>query len=116
MLRQMDKMKSPRVALSAATQKSLDRKKYMKAAEMGMPNKKFLVKQNPSETRVLQPNQGQNAPIHRLLSRQGTPKTSVKGVVQNRQKSSQSRVPNTAPVSGVYAGKIQRKRPNVATI
>ncbi|XP_073071596.1 centriolar coiled-coil protein of 110 kDa isoform X5 [Manis javanica] len=111
-----DKMKSPRVALSAATQKSLDRKKYMKAAEMGMPNKKFLVKQNPSETRVLQPNQGQNAPVHRLLSRQGTPKASVKGVVQNRQKSSQSRVPNRAPVSGVYAGKIQRKRPNVATI
>lgn len=72
MLRQMDKMKSPRVALSAATQKSLDRKKYMKAAEMGMPNKKFLVKQNPSETRVLQPNQGQNAPVHRLLSRQGS--------------------------------------------
>ncbi|XP_036923577.1 centriolar coiled-coil protein of 110 kDa isoform X2 [Sturnira hondurensis] len=117
MLRQMDKMKSPRVALSAATQKSLDRKKYMKAAEMGMPNKKFLVKQNPPETRVLQPNQGQNAaPVRRLLSRQGTPKTSVKGVVQNRQKSSQSRVPNRAPVSGVYAGKIQRKRPNVATI
>ncbi|XP_053412221.1 centriolar coiled-coil protein of 110 kDa isoform X5 [Nycticebus coucang] len=51
MLRQMDKMKSPRVALSAATQKSLDRKKYMK---------------------VLQPNQGQNAPVHRLLSRQGS--------------------------------------------
>ncbi|XP_042778419.1 centriolar coiled-coil protein of 110 kDa isoform X1 [Panthera leo] len=116
MLRQMDRMKSPRVALSAATQKSLDRKKYMKAAEMGMPNKKFLVKQNLSETRVLQPNQGQNAPVHRLLSRQGTPKTSVKGVVQNRQKSSQSRVPNRAPVSGAYAGKTQRKRPNVATI
>ncbi|XP_015101432.2 centriolar coiled-coil protein of 110 kDa isoform X4 [Vicugna pacos] len=95
MLRQMDKVRSPRVALSAATQKSLDRKKYMK---------------------VLQQNQGQNAPVHRLLSRQGTPKTSVKGVVQNRQKSSQSRVPNRAPVSGVYAGKIQRKRPNVATI
>ncbi|XP_077629349.1 centriolar coiled-coil protein of 110 kDa isoform X2 [Crocuta crocuta] len=116
MLRQMDRMKSPQVALSAATQKSLDRKKYMKAAEMGMPNKKFLVKQNLSEARVLQPNQGQNAPVHRLLSRQGTPKTSVKGVVQNRQKSSQSRVPNRAPVSGVYAGKTQRKRPNVATI
>ncbi|KAM8779200.1 centriolar coiled-coil protein of 110 kDa isoform 2-T3 [Rhynchonycteris naso] len=72
MLRQMDKMKSPRVALSAATQKSLDRKKYMKAAEMGMPNKKYLVKQNPSDIRVLQPNQGQNAPVHRLLSRQGS--------------------------------------------
>ncbi|XP_069876346.1 centriolar coiled-coil protein of 110 kDa-like isoform X1 [Dipodomys merriami] len=116
MLRQMDKMKSPRVALSAATQKSLDRKKFMKAAEMGMPNRRFLLKQNPSETRVLQPNQGQNAPVHRLLSRQGTPKTSVKGGVQNRQKPSQSRVPNRAPVAGVYAGKTQRKRPNVATI
>ncbi|XP_049999335.1 centriolar coiled-coil protein of 110 kDa isoform X2 [Alexandromys fortis] len=116
LLRQMGKMRSPRVALSAATQKSLDRKKFMKVAEMGMPNKKFLLKQSPSETRVLQPNQGQNAPVHRLLSRQGTPKTSVKGVVQNRQKPSQSRVPNRAPVSGAYAGKIQRKRPNVATI
>ncbi|XP_021068913.1 centriolar coiled-coil protein of 110 kDa isoform X3 [Mus pahari] len=72
LLRQMDKMKSPRVALSVATQKSLDRKKFMKVAEMGMPNKKFLLKQNPSETRVLQPNQGQNAPVHRLLSRQGS--------------------------------------------
>ncbi|XP_024840890.1 centriolar coiled-coil protein of 110 kDa isoform X4 [Bos taurus] len=72
LLQWQDKMKSPRVALSAATQKSLDRKKYMKAAEMGMPSKKFLVKQNPSETRVLQPNQGQNAPVHRLLSRQGS--------------------------------------------
>ncbi|XP_031543413.2 centriolar coiled-coil protein of 110 kDa isoform X5 [Vicugna pacos] len=51
MLRQMDKVRSPRVALSAATQKSLDRKKYMK---------------------VLQQNQGQNAPVHRLLSRQGS--------------------------------------------
>ncbi|CAO2582982.1 Centriolar coiled-coil protein of 110 kDa [Lemmus lemmus] len=101
LLRQMGKMRSPRVALSAATQKSLDRKKFMKVAEMGMPNKKFLLKQSPSETRVLQPNQGQNAPVHRLLSRQGTPKTSVKGVVQNRQKPSQSRVPNRAPVSGV---------------
>ncbi|KAK7833338.1 hypothetical protein U0070_017337 [Myodes glareolus] len=101
LLRQMGKMRSPRVALSAATQKSLDRKKFMKVAEMGMPNKKFLLKQSPSETRVLQPNQGQNAPVHRLLSRQGTPKTSVKGVVQNRQKPSQSRVPSRAPVSGV---------------
>ncbi|KAM6155592.1 centriolar coiled-coil protein of 110 kDa isoform 2-T2 [Rhynchocyon petersi] len=72
MLRQMDKMKSPRMALSAATQKSLDRKKYMKAAEMGMPNKKMITKQNPSETRVLQPNQGQNAPVHKLLNRQGS--------------------------------------------
>ncbi|XP_040611639.1 centriolar coiled-coil protein of 110 kDa isoform X10 [Mesocricetus auratus] len=122
LLRQMDKMKSPRVALSAATQKSLDRKKFMKVAEMGMPNKKFLLKQNPSETRVLQPSQGQNAPVHRLLSRQGTPKTSVKGVVQNRQKPSQSRVPNRAPVSDcgnsggwkIIAESICRKNPKKA--
>ncbi|XP_076797740.1 centriolar coiled-coil protein of 110 kDa isoform X6 [Arvicanthis niloticus] len=53
LLRQMDKMKSPRVALSVATQKSLDRKKFMKVAEMGMPSKKFLLKQSPSETRSI---------------------------------------------------------------
>ncbi|XP_016279348.2 centriolar coiled-coil protein of 110 kDa isoform X7 [Monodelphis domestica] len=116
MLRQMDKMKNPRASLSAATQKSLDRKKYMKAAEMGIPNKKILIRQKPSETRVLQPSQGQNAPIHRPLCRQGTPKTSVKGVEQSREKSSDNRMPNRVPVSGAYAGKTQRKQPNVATI
>ncbi|XP_019397318.1 PREDICTED: centriolar coiled-coil protein of 110 kDa isoform X4 [Crocodylus porosus] len=117
MLRQMDKVKTSRerVTLSTATQKSLDRKKFMKAAEMGMPNKKVIVKQKTSEARVLQPNQGQNAPIHRLLCRQGTPKTSVKGVEQNRKKSSESRLPNKA-ISGVYAGRTQRRKPNVATI
>ncbi|KAJ6657617.1 hypothetical protein lerEdw1_002334 [Lerista edwardsae] len=79
MLRQLDKAKTlrERVTLSTATQKSLDRKKYMKyvgkrAAEMGMPNKKTIVKQKTPENRVLQPNQGQNAPIQRLLSRQGS--------------------------------------------
>ncbi|NWQ87177.1 CP110 protein, partial [Burhinus bistriatus] len=73
MLRQMDKVKSPRerVTLSTATQKSLDRKKYMKASEMGMPSKKIIIKQKTPESRVLQPNQGQNAPLHRLLCRQG---------------------------------------------
>ncbi|XP_077683854.1 centriolar coiled-coil protein of 110 kDa isoform X2 [Eretmochelys imbricata] len=117
MLRQMAKIKTPRerVTLSTATQKSLDRKKYMKASEMGMPNKKLILKQNTPEARVLQPNQGQNTPIHRLLCRQGTPKTSMKGVEQNRKKSSESRVPNKA-TSGVYAGGIQRKKPNVVTI
>ncbi|XP_074064476.1 centriolar coiled-coil protein of 110 kDa isoform X2 [Macrotis lagotis] len=101
MLRQMDKMKNPRVSLSAATQKSLDRKKYLKAAEMGMPNKKILIRQKPSETRVLQPSQGQNAPVHRSLCRQGTPKTSVKGVEQNREKSSDNRMRNRVRVSGI---------------
>ncbi|KAL8175448.1 UNVERIFIED_CONTAM: hypothetical protein K2H54_025277 [Gekko kuhli] len=103
MLRQLDKAKTPRdrVALSTATQKSLDRKKCMKyvekwATEMGMPNKKPIVKQKTPENRVLQPNQGQNAPIQRLLSRQGTPKASVKGAEQNRKKPSESRVSNKA--------------------
>ncbi|XP_072205769.1 centriolar coiled-coil protein of 110 kDa isoform X4 [Excalfactoria chinensis] len=74
MLRQMDKVKSPRerATLSTATQKSLDRKKYMKASEMGMPSKKIVLKQRSPESRVLQPNQGQNAPLHRLLCRQGS--------------------------------------------
>ncbi|NXC46689.1 CP110 protein, partial [Penelope pileata] len=117
MLRQMDKVKSPRerATLSTATQKSLDRKKYMKASEMGMPSKKIVIKQRSPESRVLQPNQGQNAPVHRLLCRQGTPKTSVKGVEQNRKKASESRVSNKA-VSGAYAGRTQRKKPNVVTI
>ncbi|XP_062444456.1 centriolar coiled-coil protein of 110 kDa isoform X2 [Rhea pennata] len=117
MLRQMDKVKSPRerATLSTATQKSLDRKKCMKASEMGMPSKKIIIKQKTPESRVLQPNQGQNAPVHRLLCRQGTPKTSMKGVEQNRKKASESRVSNKA-VSGAYAGRTQRKKPNVVTI
>ncbi|NWX26933.1 CP110 protein, partial [Notiomystis cincta] len=117
MLRQMDKIKSPRerVTLSTATQKSLDRKKYMKASEMGIPSKKVIIKQKTPENRILQPNQGQNAPVHRLLCRQGTPKTSVNGVEQNRKKASDSRVSNKA-VSGAYAGRTQRKKPNVVTI
>ncbi|NXQ55845.1 CP110 protein, partial [Anthoscopus minutus] len=117
MLRQMDKVKSPRerVTLSTATQKSLDRKKYMKASEMGIPSKKVIIKQKTPENRILQPNQGQNAPVHRLLCRQGTPKTSVNGVEQNRRKASGSRVSNKS-VSGAYAGRTQRKKPNVVTI
>ncbi|XP_005508547.2 centriolar coiled-coil protein of 110 kDa isoform X3 [Columba livia] len=117
MLRLMDKVKSPRerVTLSTATQKSLDRKKYMKASEMGMPSKKIIIKQKTPESRVLQPNQGQNAPVHRLLCRQGTPKTSMKGVEQNRKKASESRVSNKA-LSGAYAGRTQKKKPNVVTI
>ncbi|KAM9291962.1 centriolar coiled-coil protein of 110 kDa isoform 3-T5 [Morus bassanus] len=97
MLRQMDKVKSPRerVTLSTATQKSLDRKKYMKASEMGMPSKKIVIKQKTPESR--------------------TPKTSVKGVEQNRKKAPESRVSNKA-VSGAYAGRTQRKKPNVVTI
>ncbi|KFP78458.1 Centriolar coiled-coil protein of 110 kDa [Acanthisitta chloris] len=117
MLRQMDKVKSPRerVTLSTATQKSLDRKKNMKASEMGIPSKKVIIKQKPPESRILQPNQGQNAPVHRLLCRQGNSEPSVNGFEQNRKKASESRVSNKAG-SGAYAGRTQRKKPNVVTI
>ncbi|XP_067859300.1 centriolar coiled-coil protein of 110 kDa-like isoform X2 [Heptranchias perlo] len=75
-LRQMEKWKSPkeRGALSVATQKSLDRKRQIKVAEMGITNKqKSHAKQKASsETRILQPSQGQNAPAQRLLHRQGS--------------------------------------------
>ncbi|KAM4026166.1 centriolar coiled-coil protein of 110 kDa [Anomaloglossus baeobatrachus] len=74
MLRQMEKIKSPRdrVALSSATQKSLDRKKLTRAVEIGMSNRKPIPKPKALDSRILQPSQGQNAPINKLLSRQGS--------------------------------------------
>ncbi|XP_072337983.1 centriolar coiled-coil protein of 110 kDa-like isoform X2 [Scyliorhinus torazame] len=86
-LRQMEKWKSPkeRGALSVATQRSLDRKRQIKAAEMGITSKqKSNVKpKSSSETRILQPSQGQNAPVQRLLHRQGSvPRKSVENKVK----------------------------------
>uniref|UniRef100_A0A8C5QEY3 Centriolar coiled-coil protein 110 n=1 Tax=Leptobrachium leishanense TaxID=445787 RepID=A0A8C5QEY3_9ANUR len=75
LIRQMEKVKSPRdrVALSSATQKSLDRKKVLRSGETRPSNKKLLSKSKASETsRILQPNQGQNAPINKFLCRQGS--------------------------------------------
>ncbi|OCT64111.1 centriolar coiled-coil protein of 110 kDa [Xenopus laevis] len=74
MIRNMEKVKSPRdrVTLSSATQKSLDRKKLTRVVHIGMSNKKLQSKPRASENRILQPNQGQNAPVHRLLSREGS--------------------------------------------
>ncbi|XP_075035841.1 centriolar coiled-coil protein of 110 kDa [Mixophyes fleayi] len=74
LIRQMEKMKSPRdrLILSSATQKSLDRKKLTRAVEIGMSNRKPLSKPKALETRILQPSQGQNAPINKLLCRQGS--------------------------------------------
>eukprot|EP00079_Xenopus_tropicalis_P030355 XP_012826311.1 PREDICTED: centriolar coiled-coil protein of 110 kDa isoform X1 [Xenopus tropicalis] len=74
MIRNMEKIKSPRerVTLSSATQKSLDRKKITRVVHIGMPKKKLQPKPRASENRILQPNQGQNAPMHRLLSREGS--------------------------------------------
>ncbi|XP_053327737.1 centriolar coiled-coil protein of 110 kDa [Spea bombifrons] len=74
LIRQMEKLKSPRdrVTLSSATQKSLDRKKLTRVGETGISNKKLQSKPKALETRILQPNQGQNAPINKLLCRQGS--------------------------------------------
>ncbi|KAM4603193.1 centriolar coiled-coil protein of 110 kDa isoform 2-T2 [Discoglossus pictus] len=80
LIRQMEKLKSPRdrVNLSSATQKSLDRRKVTRAVDIGMANKKLQIKPKTPETRVLQPSQGQNASIHKLLSRQGICKKNPK--------------------------------------
>ncbi|XP_060696396.1 centriolar coiled-coil protein of 110 kDa-like isoform X4 [Hemiscyllium ocellatum] len=87
-LRQMEKWKSPkeRGALSIATQKSLDRKRQIKAAEIGITSKqKSHVKQKASSaTRILQPSQGQNAPAQRLLHRQGSmPRKSAENKIKH---------------------------------
>ncbi|XP_053550684.1 centriolar coiled-coil protein of 110 kDa isoform X3 [Bombina bombina] len=68
-----EKLKSPRdrVTLSSATQKSLDRKKSTRAVNVGM-SKKVQHKPKALETRILQPNQGQNSLINKLLCRQGS--------------------------------------------
>ncbi|XP_066545351.1 centriolar coiled-coil protein of 110 kDa isoform X2 [Amia ocellicauda] len=73
-LREMEKARSPRerVTLSAATQKSLDRKKQ-RAADTGGHNRKATQKpKSPTTNRILQPNQGQNAPPPGQLHRQGS--------------------------------------------
>ncbi|XP_069066343.1 centriolar coiled-coil protein of 110 kDa isoform X2 [Pleurodeles waltl] len=114
MIRQMEKMKSPRerVSLSAATQKSLDRKKLLRAVEMGMPNKKTALKPRVTETRILQPTQGQNAPLNKLLSRRGISETKVE---QSGEKPPASRV-HSKVIAEVFAGRTQKKKPNVVTI
>ncbi|XP_020514838.2 centriolar coiled-coil protein of 110 kDa [Labrus bergylta] len=72
-LRDMEKAKCPkeRVVLSAATQRSLDRKKrvgHSPAQARKMPQKP----KSPTTNRVLKPNQGQNSPIQGQLNRQGS--------------------------------------------
>nr|XP_015215451.1 PREDICTED: centriolar coiled-coil protein of 110 kDa [Lepisosteus oculatus]XP_015215452.1 PREDICTED: centriolar coiled-coil protein of 110 kDa [Lepisosteus oculatus]XP_015215453.1 PREDICTED: centriolar coiled-coil protein of 110 kDa [Lepisosteus oculatus] len=73
-LREMEKAKSPRekVTLSVATQKSLDRKKQRVGDTMGQNKKTQQKPKSPPTNRVLQPNQGQNAPVPGHLHRQGS--------------------------------------------
>ncbi|XP_041062354.1 centriolar coiled-coil protein of 110 kDa-like isoform X1 [Carcharodon carcharias] len=117
-LRQMEKWKSPRErgALSVATQKSLDRKRQIKAAEMGIicKQKSHTKQKTSSETRILQPSQGQNAPAQRLLHRQGV-QTSRKGVEQNRERYTESRFPSKA-VPGACPGRVRKTKSSVTTL
>ncbi|XP_035252916.1 centriolar coiled-coil protein of 110 kDa-like isoform X2 [Anguilla anguilla] len=73
-LREMEKAKSPRdrVTLSAATQKSLDRKKQRVVGSPGHAKRVQQKPKSPPTNRVLQPSQGQNAPVPGQLLRQGS--------------------------------------------
>ncbi|XP_070838242.1 centriolar coiled-coil protein of 110 kDa-like isoform X2 [Chaetodon trifascialis] len=72
-LRDMEKAKCPkeRVALSAATQRSLDRKK--RVGESPAQARRMQQKpKSPTTSRVLKPSQGQNSPVLGQLNRQGS--------------------------------------------
>ncbi|KAL7377920.1 hypothetical protein ABVT39_006210 [Epinephelus coioides] len=72
-LRDMEKAKNPkeRVILSAATQRSLDRKK--RVGESPAQARKMQQKpKSPTTNRVLKPSQGQNSPVQGQLNRQGS--------------------------------------------
>ncbi|XP_055366984.1 centriolar coiled-coil protein of 110 kDa-like [Betta splendens] len=72
-LRDMEKTKCPkeRAVLSAATQRSLDRKK--KVSESPAQARKMQQKpKSPTTNRVLKPSQGQNSPVQAQLNRQGS--------------------------------------------
>ncbi|XP_063050182.1 centriolar coiled-coil protein of 110 kDa-like, partial [Engraulis encrasicolus] len=72
-LRDMEKAKAPkdRRCLSAATQKSLDRKKQRVGESPGPVRKTQQKPKSPTTNRILQPSQGQNAPSPGNLYRQG---------------------------------------------
>ncbi|XP_031420622.1 centriolar coiled-coil protein of 110 kDa [Clupea harengus] len=73
-LREMEKTKAPkeRRGLSAATQKSLDRKKQRVGESPGPVRKTQQKPKSPTTNRILQPSQGQNAPVPSQLHRQGS--------------------------------------------
>ncbi|KAG7460144.1 hypothetical protein MATL_G00218170 [Megalops atlanticus] len=73
-LREMEKAKSPRerVTLSAATQKSLDRKKQRGGETPGQAKRTQQKPKSPPTNRILQPSQGQNASLPGQLLRQGS--------------------------------------------
>ncbi|KAG7491403.1 hypothetical protein MATL_G00003290 [Megalops atlanticus] len=76
-LREMEKAKSPRerAILSAATQRSLERKKqrFGSASGQGKRIQPRTQGTSPSMNRVLQPKQGQNSPVPGQMLRKGNP-------------------------------------------
>ncbi|XP_042172283.1 centriolar coiled-coil protein of 110 kDa isoform X1 [Oncorhynchus tshawytscha] len=70
-LREMEKARSPNDrVLSAATQRSLDRKKRV-GESPGQARKVQKKPKSPPTNRILKPSQGQNAPVPGQLNRQG---------------------------------------------
>ncbi|XP_048102887.1 centriolar coiled-coil protein of 110 kDa-like [Alosa alosa] len=61
-----------RRCLSAATQKSLDRKKQRMGESPGPVRKTQQKPRSPSTNRILLPSQGQNSPVPSQLHRQGS--------------------------------------------
>ncbi|XP_031168794.1 centriolar coiled-coil protein of 110 kDa isoform X2 [Sander lucioperca] len=72
-LREMEKAKCPkeRVVLSAATQRSLDRKKRV-GQSPAQARKMQQKPKSPTTNRVLKPSQGQHSPVPGQLNRQGS--------------------------------------------
>uniref|UniRef100_A0A9J7WZS7 Centriolar coiled-coil protein of 110 kDa-like n=1 Tax=Cyprinus carpio carpio TaxID=630221 RepID=A0A9J7WZS7_CYPCA len=86
-LREMEKAKSPKdkVILSAATQKSLDRKK--RVGESPGQTRRTQKTKSPPTKRVLQPSQGQNAPVSgQQLLRRGSYKKTPEERVQHSER------------------------------
>ncbi|XP_026095796.1 centriolar coiled-coil protein of 110 kDa-like isoform X2 [Carassius auratus] len=86
-LREMEKAKSPKdkVILSAATQKSLERKKRV-GESPGQPRRAQKTK-SPPTNRILQPSQGQNAPVSgQPLLRRGSYKKTPEERVQHSER------------------------------
>ncbi|XP_043090745.1 centriolar coiled-coil protein of 110 kDa [Puntigrus tetrazona] len=86
-LREMEKAKSPKdkVILSAATQKSLDRKK--RVGESPSQTRKAQKTKSPPTKRILQPSQGQNAPVSgQQLLRRGSYKKTPEERVQHSER------------------------------
>ncbi|XP_077069716.1 centriolar coiled-coil protein of 110 kDa isoform X1 [Siphateles boraxobius] len=84
-LREMEKAKSPKVILSAATQKSLDRKK--RVGESPGQTRRAQKTKSPPAKRILQPSQGQNAPVSgQQLLRRGSYKKTPEERVQRSER------------------------------